>query len=77
MRHDRTGEPIDDEDQAPAEHPDATPHTCDNGWIDHDADHPRPYPTCRPHLAARLSAARGHRTREHVPSQPGQEAYQG
>lgn len=43
MRHDRTGDVIDE---------DATDsyHRCYSGWLGPDEDHPRPCPTCRPHL---------------------------
>lgn len=46
-RRDRTGEPLalDDDDQAVA-------HSCDRGWIDRDADRPRPCLVCRPWLRA-------------------------
>jgi hypothetical protein len=38
MRRDRCREPVDDEDQDV----DAEVHRCDRGWLDRDADHPRP-----------------------------------
>lgn len=41
---DRTGELIDD---------DQVEHRCDNGWLDRDADQPRPCPVCRPKLRRR------------------------
>lgn len=50
MPHDRTGELLDDEDQADVIE---LPHRCDGGWIDRDADHPRPCLRCRPRLARR------------------------
>lgn len=51
MSHlDRTGAPPEDQ---PTEEPTCV---CDgSGWIDPDADHPRPCYACRPHL---LPAAR-------------------
>lgn len=39
-RRDRTGEP----------EPTETEHRCDHGWIDADADQPRPCLHCRPWL---------------------------
>ncbi|WP_033288276.1 hypothetical protein [Amycolatopsis jejuensis] len=47
MSHDRTGERIDDDEpQLPLHDP-----RCDgNGWVDRDADHPRPCYDCRPKL---------------------------
>ncbi|WP_146073756.1 hypothetical protein [Amycolatopsis sp. CA-126428] len=49
MRHDRTGELLDDEDQC--EEQPTTAHHCDRGWLDREADHPIPCRVCRPHLA--------------------------
>lgn len=49
IQHDRTGEPIEDESEsvdAPFHDP-----RCRNGWIDRDADQPKPCLLCRPHLA--------------------------
>lgn len=59
MRRDRTGELVDDDDQAdtPAS-TGSTHHHCDRGWLDHDTDLPHPCPTCKPHLAARVNEAR-------------------
>jgi hypothetical protein len=59
MSHDRTGERIDDEDQeallpspaAPADGGPCPDPRCKKGWIDPDADHPRPCLRCKPHLA--------------------------
>ncbi|SMD24195.1 hypothetical protein [Lentzea albidocapillata] len=56
MPHDRYGETDDNENQAvTADRPQQTvhrlPHACDQGWLDRNADHPRPCLTCRPHLA--------------------------
>lgn len=48
MRHDRTGELIDDEDQAAEQL-----HRCGGGWLDRDAERPRPCLRCRPGLARR------------------------
>lgn len=50
MRHDRTGELVD-EDQADELLVDE--HHCQGGWIDRDSDQPRPCPVCRPHLVQR------------------------
>jgi hypothetical protein len=27
-------------------------HSCDRGWVDFNADHPKPCRTCKPHLYA-------------------------
>lgn len=48
MRHDRYGEPIEDDDPPPVR-----PHRCRRGWIDRNADHPVPCLVCKPHLARR------------------------
>lgn len=56
MRHDRTGEVIEDDDDTQT----VRPHRCRNGWINRDADNPVPCLVCKPHLAR----ARTHRTRE-------------
>lgn len=42
MTYDRYGEPIADTVDV---------HECDGGWIDRDADHPRPCLVCKPNLA--------------------------
>lgn len=42
MTRDRTGEPISDAED--------TGHRCDRGWLDADADRPRPCVHCRPWL---------------------------
>lgn len=47
VRHDRTGELIEDDDEAET----ARPHRCRRGWIDRNADHPVPCLVCKPHLA--------------------------
>lgn len=57
-RYDRTGERIDDEDEAL---PIGThPAGCDRGWLPVEADVPAvaPCPVCRPALVARLNASR-------------------
>ena len=56
MRHDRFGEPIEDEDDAADEvSPEravAVPHECDRGFEDRNADPPlKPCLVCKPHLA--------------------------
>ena len=57
-RHNRYGKPANQQQQhgrgthtrtTPAIA--AIPHTCDAGWLDRDADHPRPCLICKPHLA--------------------------
>lgn len=46
-RYDRTGEPYDDEEQAPADHD----QRCRNGWLGEDnAGRLIPCELCRPHL---------------------------
>jgi hypothetical protein len=52
MRHDRTGEPVEDDDPQPDE-PFHDPR-CDGGWLDRDADVPVPCLVCKPHLAPDL-----------------------
>ncbi len=47
MRHDRTGELIEDDDTEPAR---PHPRGC-TGWIDRNADRPVPCLVCKPHLA--------------------------
>lgn len=47
MRHDRTGELVEDEDTPVV----AQSHRCRGGWIDRDADNPVPCLQCRPWLA--------------------------
>jgi hypothetical protein len=44
MRRDRTGEPVDDDQ-------DDNEHRCSRGWLDRDGVQPRPRPVCRPWLA--------------------------
>ncbi|ACU39383.1 hypothetical protein [Actinosynnema mirum] len=34
------------------------PHACNEGWLDRDADHPRPCLVCKPHLAPGARRAR-------------------
>jgi hypothetical protein len=56
VRHDRTGEPIEDDDEtveaAPSE---LVPHECDRGFVDRDADPPlKPCLICRPDLAPEM-----------------------
>lgn len=46
MAHDRYGEPIEDDDPLPD-----WAHRCDRGWIDRNADRPKPCLVCKPHLA--------------------------
>jgi hypothetical protein len=50
VRHDRTGELVEDE-------PEPARHNCRRGWLPpawNDPDErPRPCPTCKPHLARR------------------------
>lgn len=46
VRHDRYGEPIEDDDTETDQ-----PHRCRRGWIDRNADHPVPCLVCKPHLA--------------------------
>lgn len=50
MNRDRFGELVN-EDQAEAADVVQLPHQCDGGWLDRDADQPRPCPHCKPHLA--------------------------
>lgn len=45
--HDRYGEPIEEDDDAPV----VRPHRCRRGWINRDADRPVPCLVCKPHLA--------------------------
>lgn len=46
MSPDRYGDPLEDEPQQPLHDP-----RCDgHGWIDRDAEHPKPCYDCRPHL---------------------------
>lgn len=52
MRRDRAGDPLDEQldpedDLTPPEH------SCDDGWLDADAEVLTPCPTCRPHLTTR------------------------
>jgi hypothetical protein len=54
---DRYGELVD-EDQADLADVVQLPHRCANGWLDRNADNPVPCPTCRPHLAERLTHLR-------------------
>lgn len=54
MRHDRTGELVDDDDQGDGRH------VCDHGWLDRDADPPQPCLRCRPHLRRRPPAPLPH-----------------
>lgn len=59
IRHDRTGEPIEEDDevveQTELTAPETTgpvPHECDGGFVDRDADPPlKPCLICKPHLA--------------------------
>lgn len=55
MRHDRFGEPIEDDvsaDEVPLESTVAVPHECDRGFEDRNADPPlKPCLVCKPHLA--------------------------
>ncbi len=53
MTYDQFGEPEPgDPVEVSDEWPDVNaPHTCDKGWIDREADQPRPCLICRPHLA--------------------------
>lgn len=46
QRHDRTGEVVDDNQAA-----DQPSHRCNRGWLDRDADHPKPCLICKPWLA--------------------------
>ncbi|MDO8308142.1 MAG: hypothetical protein Q7V58_07275 [Actinomycetota bacterium] len=47
MRRDRDGELLD-EDRIPS----PEDHACDDGWLAPDPEgHPRPCPTCKPHVA--------------------------
>jgi hypothetical protein len=48
MNRDRYGEPVDEDQAATVEQ---LPHQCDGGWLDRDADNPRPCLRCKPHLA--------------------------
>jgi hypothetical protein len=52
MRHDRTGEPVDEDTPDPD-----PPHHCDRGWIDRDADQPRPCLVCKPWLSRATRAS--------------------
>lgn len=55
IRHDRTGEPIEDDDETavgPPESDGPVPHECDNGFVDRNADPPmKPCLICRPDLS--------------------------
>lgn len=54
MRRDRTGELLDDEDQA---EPEPERHLCNGGWLGEDEQgRPRPCSSCKPHLRAGKSA---------------------
>lgn len=51
MALDRTGEPIEDEDEAESAVA-PVPHECDRGFVDRDADPPlKPCLICKPNLA--------------------------
>lgn len=54
MRHDRYGELLE------AGEGQAAPHGCRDGWIDRDAERPRPCLRCRPYLAHRPPKPRPH-----------------
>ena len=47
QRRDRTGEPIETDDE------DDDQHRCQNGWIDRNADRPVPCPECKPWVVQR------------------------